>query len=52
MATAVTLADLTTDYEHCVEVWKEHGCFIVGDLIEPALLCVFPSRLSAPLAAS
>ena len=33
-----TLADLTTDLEHCLEVWHEYGCFIVDDLIEPALL--------------
>ena len=22
----VTLEDLTTDFEHCLEVWHEHGC--------------------------
>ena len=43
MATTVTLADLTTDYEHCLEVWEEHGCFIVDDLIESELLCATPS---------
>jgi hypothetical protein len=22
----VTLEDLTTDFEHCLDVWHEHGC--------------------------
>ena len=47
MATSVTLADLQTDYEHCVEVWQEHGCFIIDDLIEPPLLYAPPPNTAA-----
>ena len=38
MASMVTLAELRTDFEHCREVWEEHGCFVVDDAIAPELL--------------
>ena len=31
---AVTLADLTTDFEHCAEIFEQYGCFVVDDAIE------------------
>ena len=34
----VTVAQLRTDFEHCREVWEEHGCFVVDDAIAPELL--------------
>ena len=34
----VTVAELRTDFEHCREVWEEHGCFVVDDAIAPELL--------------
>ncbi len=36
---AVSLADLTTDFEHCAEIFERYGCFVVDDAIEtPAML--------------
>jgi ectoine hydroxylase-related dioxygenase (phytanoyl-CoA dioxygenase family) len=34
MSRAVSLAELTTDFEHCAEIFERHGCFIVDDAIE------------------
>ena len=30
----VTLVDLTTDFEHCAEIFEQYGCFVVDDAIE------------------
>ena len=34
MAAQVTLAELTTDYEHCAAIFERYGCFVVDDVIE------------------
>lgn len=38
MATNVAMEDLVTDFDNCLQVWHEHGVFIVDDLVEPELL--------------
>ena len=35
---AVTLADVTTDFAHCREVFERYGCFVVDDAIESAAM--------------
>lgn len=38
----MTMEDLVTDFDNCLEVWHEHGCFVVDDLVEPELLYAVP----------
>ena len=33
-----TLSDITTDFARCEEVFKRHGCFVVDDALEPAMV--------------
>ena len=35
---SATLSQLTTDYDHCRDIFEQHGCFVVNDAIAPGML--------------